>query len=95
MLHHNRVAQVDPGSLPSVLAAYQPYRSLGGNLTELHGFGVDPLEGIEHLKQIRSDLLKKFPTFDSLFSSTVNGDSSPFKQRLMFYIDITKRLSAA
>ena len=90
------MAQVDPGSLPSVSAAYQHYTSLGGILTEPHGFGVDPLEGIEHLKQVRRDLFKeKFPTFDPLFSSTVNGDCSPFKQGLMFYIDVTKRLSAA
>lgn len=65
---NNRVAPVDPGALPSVSAAYQHYISLGGTLTEPHVFGVDPLEGIGHLKQVRHDLFKeKFPTFDPVF----------------------------
>ena len=81
------MAQVDPGSLPSVAAAYQHYTSLGGILTEPHGFGVDPLEGIEHFKQVHRDLFKeKVPTFDPLFSSTVSGDCSLFKQGLMISV---------
>ena len=96
MSQNNRVALVDPAVLPSVSEAYQHYTSLGGTLTEPHNFGVDPLQGNGHLQQVRHDLFKeKFSKFDPLFSSIVNGDCSPLKEGLIFYMEVTKRLSVS
>ena len=68
------------------------YESSGGRLSDPAHFGSDPLHGERW--EIRDQAFRRrYPSFSSICHSVVNGDSLPFKQALLFFTDVTTRLS--
>lgn len=68
-----------PPSMVSEMVAL--YRRNGCRLTPEHTFGTDPLEDLAELKQLRQrDFFYRYPNLETLFSSTLHGDGSLFKE---------------
>lgn len=96
MMRNNRAKRIDVSMLPSPDLALRMYRNAGGSLTDPEPFGNDPICTNQEKVDIReSAFLKKFPSFSDMFHEIVNGESSKFKKGLLYYIDITKRLTAS
>lgn len=90
----NRTKRIDVSLLPSPTAAVQLYEQSGGRIRDPSEFGHDP---------IRSDVSKcstrlqafqeRYPSFERIFSSLVNGSTDCFKSALIYYMSITRRLA--
>lgn len=90
----NRVQRLPPSVLPSVEQAVQLYRNNVGTLTDPTPFGIDPLAENLEKKQIRDRAFSSsYLCYESIFYDLVNGVTEPFRNALLLYIDITKRLS--
>ena len=73
----------------------EEYRQLGGNITVFSPFGEDPLKNRPDLLAIREKgFFERYTGFEQFFYSVVNGDLSLFKEGLLFFIDVTIRLSS-
>ena len=95
MLSNNHAKSIDQQLLPSPADAVQQYQQQGGQLTDPWQVGKDPLDGKAYKYGVRHEaFLGKYPSFQDIFSKLVNGDSSIFKHALMFFIDITRRISS-
>lgn len=92
----NRAQRLPPSMLPSVEQAVQMYRDNVGTLTDPTLFGIDPLADNSEKKQIRERaFISSYPSYDSIFHDLVNGITAPFRKALLFYLDVTKRLSSS
>ena len=91
----NHVRRVNQTLLWSPTEAVDLYRQSGGHLTEPAGFGVDPV--LDHVKyDIRSRAFQeRFPSFGPVFHTLVNGDDRLFREGLVYFCDITYRLSCS
>jgi len=95
MLGNNHAKTIDQRLLPSTTDAVQQYQQQGGQLTDPWQVGKDPLDGNAYKYGVRHEaFLKKYPSFQDIFSKLVNGDQTTFKHALKFYIDITHRISS-
>ena len=91
---NNRAQRLSLSMLPSVEQAVQMYRDNVGTLTDPTSFGIDPLADNSEKKKIRERAFNSsYPCYDTIFHDLVNGITAPFKNALLFYIDVTKRLS--
>ena len=89
----NRAMQLPLTMLPPVEQAVQLYRDNVGTLTDPTSFGIDPLAENSEKKQIRERAFtSSYPCYDRIFHDLVNGITAPFRNALLFYIDVTKRL---
>ena len=93
MNQSSNAKKINLNLLPSSSQAVQIYTSSGGVLTEPYQFGIDPIACVGKKLIRHTSFTQKFPSFDHIFHEVVNGNSSPFKNALIFFIDITKRLS--
>ena len=93
MFRDNRVVPVDHQQLPTPSEAVNMYRENGGTITEEYEFGVDPLKDHPEKVLMRRDVFSQRFQFNTIFHSAVNGNESVFIQALLFYIDVTHRLS--
>ena len=62
------------------------------DLTLFSAFGRDPLEDREDLIKAREDFFRKYPDFGCFCYTVVNNDYSLFREGLLFFIDVSKRL---
>ena len=69
------------------------YRNDGGHITEPTQFGVDPVLDNEKIEIRDRAFADRYPSFDPIFHAIVNGNVRPFREGLLFYCDITFRLS--
>ena len=95
MSNDNRIARLDMRNLPSASQAVGLYHQQGGRISDESGFGKDPLLGDNTKDSIRARAFsERYPSYDAIFHELVNS-SNPmlFKNALIFYIDITYRLS--
>lgn len=96
MSKDNRVQQIPASVIPSVEQAVQMYRDNVGTLTDPAPFGIDPLEDNFEKKCIREAAFSsKYSSYETIFHNLVNGEATPFKNALLYYTDITKRLSSS
>ena len=96
MGRNNRARQISPGLLPDPDLAVEMYRNHGGTLTDPAPYGNDPLPADSDKQRICADAFdKRYPSMNTIFHHLVNGNSSLFKEALLFYIDVTRRLSAS
>ena len=66
----------------------------GGNLTYCSTFGVDPLQSNDRLLSERQRHFQcKFPSFETIFHSLVNGNKLEFRNGLIYFIQLTNSLS--
>ncbi len=89
----NRAKNILPSLLPSVHEAVQLYREAGGGITNEHTFGIDPLSGNLEMQKIRQDSVLQHYDFNPMFHQLVNGNDSLFKEALLYFVDVTYRLS--
>ena len=90
MSSNNRARKINPHLLPTSIAAVQLYEERGGRLREVSEFGQDPIANNTDKYRIRMQAFtEKYPSFEYIFSSLVNGNTVPFKNALKFYISIT------
>ena len=91
----NRARQIPATLLPDPQQAVQMYRDSGGSLTDPASYGDDPLAENDNKKQIRERCFGERFSLETVFHKLVNGDSSPFREAILFYIDVTRRLSSS
>lgn len=90
----NRAQRIDMNYLPSPHQAACMYADAGGTLTDPSPFGSDPIADCpEKIGTRDRSFTDRYPSASDLFHEVVNGTSHNFKQALLFYIDITRRLS--
>jgi len=87
----NRAKRIDPVLLPTTEEAVELYP---GTISEPCRFGVDPLESSISRKNVRWESFCSRYSFQTLFSEVSNGCCSSFASALLFFIDITYRLSS-
>lgn len=93
MHRNNQVMPLDPALVPEPEDAVQQFEAHGGHLTLFSAFGRDPLEDREDLIKAREeDFYRKYPDFGCFFYTVVNNDYSLFREGLLFFIDVSKRL---
>ena len=67
----------------------------GGSLTIFSSFGADPLAGSTDLFQRRhAEFTSRFPNFDNIFHSLVNGSDALFRDGLKLFLQLTERYSS-
>ena len=90
----NMIARLDLRNLPCASQAVCMYHQEGGRISDESQFGEDPLLGDDAKASIRASAFgDRYPSFDAIFHDLVNSNPSLFKNALLFYIDITYRLS--
>ena len=71
----------------------QQFEAHGGQVTLFSPFGQDPLQEREDLIRLREqEFHTRYPDFSFFFSTVVNDDFSLFRDGLLFFIDVSKRL---
>ncbi|KAL2091679.1 hypothetical protein ACEWY4_013942 [Coilia grayii] len=68
-------------------------RDMGSSLTRVSSFGSDPF--MSEADKVRAEQLftERYPNLSILFDNAVNYHYTPFKDALMYLIDVTKRCS--
>ena len=94
MRRNNRATVVDASLIPCPQEAVNQYRLNGGRITDPEYDIQDPLFNDPLKSDIRfRSFTKRFPSMDSLFHAVVNSNASAFIEALIFFIDLTFRLS--
>ena len=71
------------------------FETRGGQLTLFSEFGEDPLlYNPSLIAQREAEFHLRFPDFANFFHTVVNGDYYFFREGLLCYIDISRRLSS-
>lgn len=86
----NRAKRIDTSLMPTTEEAVEQY---GGRISEPCTFGTDPLESNNILKDVRYEAFFSKFSFQNLFCHVSNGCGESFSDALLFFIDITFRLS--
>ena len=90
----NRIARVDIRHLPRSHQAVRMYHEEGGRISDEKYFGKDPILTDSTKSSIRTQAFsERFPSFDVIFQGLLNGNPTLFKNAILFYIDVTYRLS--
>lgn len=94
MLQKNEVKRLDSSLIVSPSDAIEMYTSNGRRITLESQFGCDPLLNDSAKFEIRSRSFKEMcPSFSFVFSQVVTGHNDIFKEKLLLFIDITRRLA--
>lgn len=94
MLNCSQAVKIDPTLLPDGETAVQEYESNGGQLTVFSSFGEDPLQGNpSSIAEREAEFYRRFTDFSGFFHNIANGDYYLFREGVMFFIDISRRLS--
>ena len=76
--------------------ALERYRQAGGRITDPTYFGTDPLMADNSKLEMREQAFRaRFPSFEPVFHTLVNGNGSMFQEGLLFLCDVTYRLSCS
>ena len=95
MLNSNWAVNIDPTLLPDDESAVHDFKANGGQLTVFSCFGEDPLQRSPSLLvQRETEFHRRFPDFSDFFHAVVNGDYYLFREGILSFIDISRRLSA-
>ena len=86
---NNQAARIAPQYVPLPEDAARQYREAGGHLTQFSVFGEDPLASDAiRVNQREEEFYHRYPTFDPIFSNTVNGYHSLFHEGLLYFIEL-------
>lgn len=80
--------------MPDTTVAADMYeRDMGSSLTRISSFGSDPF--MSETDKVRAEQLftQYYPDLSVLFDNAVNYNYTPFKDALIYLIDVTKRCS--
>ena len=93
MRNNNKARPTGPSVVPSVTDAVHMYQQMGGgHLQDPHQVRRDPLCPAKQ-ELCKVAFCGSYPSFETIFSSLVNGDTTMFRNALKFFIDVTFRLS--
>ena len=93
-MQNNRARKIPQTLLPLPEQASEAYRNTMGVLTDPSPYGRDPLDQDTTKNRLRLQAFHgRFPSFDPIFYDLVNGNSTSFKEAVLFFIDITRRMS--
>lgn len=87
----NKATKIDACLIPQPDQAVSDYRQNGGSITDPEHNIDDPLSMKKDIR-FRS-FTERFPSFEAIFYDVVNENASVFVDALIFYIDLTFRLS--
>ena len=87
-----RARKIQPNMLPQTRDAIQMYP---GSLSEPAIFGLDPLGSKQAKQDMRLAAFTSSYSFENLFYEVANGNGTTFTRALIFFIDITYRLSVS
>ena len=94
MRRNSKAKILDNGILPGPDDAVRQYRLNGGSITDPEQSIRDPLCTDTVKMNIHFQSFKKrYPSFDHIFHSVVNGNKTFFIDALKYFINITFRLS--
>ena len=93
MSRSNRATKVPSHLIPSSDRAVMEYRLNGGRITDPEDPAIaDPLSDPVKRDIRLESFSKRFPSFDCIFYSVVNENTSVFADALTFFINVTFRL---
>ena len=94
LMRSSKAKKISLDILPQPEDAVRQYRQSGGQITDPGQTITDPLQNNDLKMNIRSlSFTKKYPSFETIFHSTVNGNEDIFIDALLFFIDMNYRLS--
>ena len=95
MLSNNHAKKIDHTQIAQPSDAVHHFQSFGGHLTLFSGFGEDPLKhSAGMVAQREEEFKRRYPDFGQFFSTVVNSDYSLFKEGLLYFIELSQRLSS-
>ncbi len=91
----NHIVMLDQRYLPNPPEAVRLYeQETGGRISEESGFGLDPIGTDANKCLIRKQaFFDRYPSFEDIFNNFINSNSVMFRSALLYYIDMTYRLS--
>lgn len=92
-LQDDRAKKIDQTLLPTPSMATASYEHGGGHITAPRPYGEDPLAADGSKRDIREKAFHQRFSFENIFESAVNGNSTPFENAFLFYVDVSFRLS--
>ena len=93
MRRNSQVMPVDPALVLEPDDAVISFEAHGGHLTLFSSFGHDPLCHRDDLIKLREEqFFSCFPDFSRFFHTVVNNDMSLFREGLLFFVSVSKRL---
>lgn len=88
------VRRIREDLVPDVTEAADQYdREMGSSLTRVSSFGSDPFMSEADRERAEQLFTQHYPNLSVLFDNAVNYQYTPFKDALMYLIDVTKRCS--
>ncbi|MDA8002190.1 MAG: hypothetical protein MPL62_13000 [Alphaproteobacteria bacterium] len=92
-LRDNRTKDIPSALLPLPSDAVASYESSGGHITAPKAYGMDPLSDDQQKKAMREEAFERKFSLESIFDSVVNDNGESFETALLFFTDVTHRLS--
>ena len=90
MKEQNCAAKIDHSLVMTTPEAYRAYTACGGKLTTESVYGEDPLSHRPELVAQRESQFKiRYPSFEPILHTLVNGDNHLFQEGLQYYIQLT------
>ncbi len=93
---NNKITRLALRNLPNAQQAVQMYQQdQQGRISENSKFGEDPIQTDNSKLSIRTQaFIERYPSYEQIFFELVNNaNPTLFKSGLIFYIDLTYRLS--
>ena len=77
--------------VPEYDTAVSQFESMGGHLTHVSQFGIDPLARQGHfIDQRYHNFQQTFPDFAPIFHALCNNNCDPFRECIRLYIQLTE-----
>ena len=90
MKERNCAARIDHSRIMTTPEAYRAYTACGGKLTMESIHGEDPLSSRPELVAQREvQFTERYPSFEPIFHSLVNGDDGLFQEGFLHFIQLT------
>ena len=95
MKRNDQTVKINNNFIKEPMVILNEYQLAGGNITLSSNFGVDPLRNQPNLIAIREkSFFERYSNFNNFFYNIVNGNFLLFKEALLFFVDMTIRLSS-
>jgi len=94
LMNNNQAVEIDSALLPDAEEAVADFEANGGQLTLFSAFGIDPLQDNPSLvAQREAEFHHQFSDFSQFFHTVVNNDYYLFREGILCFIDISRRLA--
>ena len=91
----NLVIHIEADAIPEPDTAVQQFHMTGAQLTIFNCFGEDPLQPYPALvAQREAEFFSCYANFSSFFHTVVNSDYTLFREGVLCFLEISRRLCA-